>query len=1033
MIKKNILSTGLLIILSTISLKAQDIALYDQFLGKYDFTMIGNTLNLEENGSGSSCSILTQSSANLNLSAGQTIEAAYLYWAGSGSLVEADLNIKLNGTDIAAERTFSVTIGGVSLPVFGAFADVTSLVQASGNGVYTVSDLDLTSVIFPYCIDNGGGGTNFGGWSIVIVYEDPTLSNNLVNIYDGFERVDQGNNNISIQLSNLNVLHLVGNKIGFLAWEGDEFIANGESLKINGNLVSNPPLNPATNAFNSTNSFTGSNQLWNMDLDFYDINNFTNIGDNSLTIDLQSLQDAVIINNIVLVLNSEVPDATINFDTAVGPCDVRDINVDYTVHNTIATDILPANTPIAFYADTTLVGTSATVNDIPIGGSEDNSIVLSIPTSVPNNFTLTVAVDDDGTGNSTVIEFLENNNTDEVEILLGTTPTPLPADSLIICDSNNDGHETFDLTIPGNQMLGTQTGVIIRYYEDENDANAGNTDNIATPNAYINTSGTQTIYVRLEDPAGCSIVSSFTIQIAPPALLSHTIPQIEECSQDQETTGIQTDLTAHDPEVLNGADPNLYTITYHLNQSDAMSGNAPIATPGAYPNVSSPQIIWARLVTADGCVQYGSFELIYHPSPLIHATTLQACSLDGPGTFNLSEANSEVVVNTSGLQFTYHHTAGEANDNENPLPNNYTPASELEIVYVRVTTEFGCYAVIGVILETVINTAELANAYEVCDDPYLVNDGFAEFDLTTYENQVANALAIPGAVVTYHLTQDEAGNGTNAISNPETFVNTVNPQTIYARAANPDGGCGGVAQFQIEVLPVPEFELPGYIAFCQDDNKSYTFNGDFSSYTWSDENGNVISTNSTATFENNGIYTLEVTETPTGCPAKRDIEVILDNSPIITDIDINGHTVTVFASGAEGPYEYSYNNGLSWHDYYVLDDVPDGIHYMLVRSRYGCISTAKIFGVLGIPNVITPNGDGYNDYWEIRALELYPDSHIKIFDRYGKIFVDREIGAGFQWDGKYHGSPIPSGDYWYILTIGTGESISGHISVRNRN
>src|SRR5690606_33292498 len=152
-----------------------------------------------------------------------------------------------------------------------------------------------------------------------------------------------------------------------------------------------------------------------------------------------------------------------------------------------------------------------------------------------------------------------------------------------------------------------------------------------------------------------------------------------------------------------------------------------------------------------------------------------------------------------------------------------------------------------------------------------------------------------------------------------------------------------------------------------------------------------------------------------------------------TEININGNTVTVFASGAEGPYQYSYNNGLSWHDNYVLEGVEDGIHYMLVRSRYGCISNAKIFGVLGIPNVITPNGDGYNDYWEIRALELYPDSHIKIFDRYGKIFVDRQIEPGFRWDGKYLGRPLPSGDYWYILTISTGESISGHISIRNRN
>ena len=58
-------------------------------------------------------------------------------------------------------------------------------------------------------------------------------------------------------------------KIGFTAWEGDSNLAVNETLRVNGNIISNPPLNPEENAFNGTNSFTGSSQLYNMDLDFY--------------------------------------------------------------------------------------------------------------------------------------------------------------------------------------------------------------------------------------------------------------------------------------------------------------------------------------------------------------------------------------------------------------------------------------------------------------------------------------------------------------------------------------------------------------------------------------------------------------------------------------------------------------------------------------------------------------------------------------------------------------------------------------------
>src|SRR5690606_1440972 len=182
-----------------------------------------------------------------------------------------------------------------------------------------------------------------------------------------------------------------------------------------------------------------------------------------------------------------------------------------------------------------------------------------------------------------------------------------------------------------------------------------------------------------------------------------------------------------------------------------------------------------------------------------------------------------------------------------------------------------------------------------------------------------------------------------------------------------------------------------------------------------------------------GIYTLEVTSDVNSCPARREIEVIFDTPPIITNILVDGNTVTISATGGIPPYQYSYNNGLTWSNHYVFEDVPGGIYDLIVKSKYGCISAAKSFGVLGAPNFISPNGDGKNDYWEVRGLEAYPDAWIQIFDRYGKLFVDRQLTPGFKWDGKYMGRPIPSGDYWYIITLGDGKKISGHISVRNRN
>src|SRR5690606_31030781 len=347
--------------------ESQQIQLYEQFFGKYDYLAIGNTLNMSENGTGGPCTILTESSATLTLTPGQTVVAAYLYWAGSGAGV---FNVKLNGIDITAERTFSTNLfyNGFNHLFFGAFADVTDIVQTTGNGTYTFSDIDLNGVIQPYCIS----GLNFGGWSIVVIYEDPVFINNLVNVYDGFEMVGSTNTSLDIQLQGINVIDPQGGKLGFLAWEGDNGIAVNETLFINNNIISNPPLNPADNVFNGTNSFTGASDLYNMDLDFFDISTYVNPGDTTLDIQLTSNQDGVIVNNIVVVLSSELPDATIVLNPNVqgnNSCGDRDLIVTFTVSNTEGTDVLPADIPIAFYADGVLVGTAQTNQSLAIGES----------------------------------------------------------------------------------------------------------------------------------------------------------------------------------------------------------------------------------------------------------------------------------------------------------------------------------------------------------------------------------------------------------------------------------------------------------------------------------------------------------------------------------------------------------------------------------------------------------------------------------------------------------------------------------------
>ncbi|MFT4674240.1 MAG: hypothetical protein ACI9R6_001142, partial [Saprospiraceae bacterium] len=203
-------------ILSPILLVGQEVDVFAQFNGQFDYVAFGNTLNTGENTGANPptpCEILTSSSANFELQPEQELIAAYLYWAGSGT---GDFDVTLNGTPITAERTFADNMSN-GLVFFAAFADVTALLQTIGTNTYTLSDLDLTEVIAEYC----GNTTNFGGWAITVIYQDPSLPLNQVTVFDGLESVSSTNTNLTITLSNINVLDNNGAKIGFLAWEGD--------------------------------------------------------------------------------------------------------------------------------------------------------------------------------------------------------------------------------------------------------------------------------------------------------------------------------------------------------------------------------------------------------------------------------------------------------------------------------------------------------------------------------------------------------------------------------------------------------------------------------------------------------------------------------------------------------------------------------------------------------------------------------------------------------------------------------------------
>ncbi len=429
MLKKLLLLATLFCSITAI---AQKVSLYKQFYGSYDYTMLGNTMNVKANGDVTSCDILTESSATLNIPGTKEVVAAYLYWSGNGNQKEADLNVKLNGVDVQSERLNLLAAGAdPNYAYFSAFADVTSIVKQFGETEYTLSELDLTKHIKKYC------GGNYVGWAIVVVYNDENIENNLVAIYDGFENLDIGNPIINIVLDGFRITNAANSKISFLAWEGDASLASGEELLINDLTVSNA-LNPANNAFNCTNTYSNSTEMWNMDLDEYDLSTYVEVDDTILDIKVTTAADVVFFNTIVLSVYSVFPDATMTLDSYKNYCNTRVVDVNYTVANHKGNHPLKKDTPIAFYINNELVGTTKTSDEVAIGKEITYTTTLNIPKKFGYRFDLVANVDDTGSKKGIVYEIDEENNSSKIHIDL-TRECPIQKGVSANFDGSNDG------------------------------------------------------------------------------------------------------------------------------------------------------------------------------------------------------------------------------------------------------------------------------------------------------------------------------------------------------------------------------------------------------------------------------------------------------------------------------------------------------------------------------------------------------------------------------------------------------------------
>jgi gliding motility-associated-like protein len=207
------------------------------------------------------------------------------------------------------------------------------------------------------------------------------------------------------------------------------------------------------------------------------------------------------------------------------------------------------------------------------------------------------------------------------------------------------------------------------------------------------------------------------------------------------------------------------------------------------------------------------------------------------------------------------------------------------------------------------------------------------------------------------------------------------------------------------------------------------------SYLWS--NG-VTEPNAQMLTEGN--YNIKVTDI-NNCGIDTTIEIIEPEKLIVTPVirrptcpDIQDGYIELNLVGGIQPYQIYWGDGNPEENLY---DIRSGIYDLYINDVNLCeidtsftVRSIRDF-CINIPTVVTPNGDSFNEKWEINMGGLYPNVEIEIFNRWGKrVFYSKGYEESQFWDGTENGKELPMDSYYYIINLKNGaERLSGIVTI----
>ena len=311
--------------------------------------------------------------------------------------------------------------------------------------------------------------------------------------------------------------------------------------------------------------------------------------------------------------------------------------------------------------------------------------------------------------------------------------------------------------------------------------------------------------------------------------------------------------------------------------------------------------------------------------------------------------------------------------------------------------------------------------YEVRIIP-LPNAPASNGDLLICENDTTPlSVTVPNGVI---VNWYDASTGGNLLLANSTSYNPSTSGIYYAEAETLDGGCLSPTRtaLQIDYLEAPVVANET-IEFCE--NTVITLRANPSnpsavtSYLW-----NTGSVAQQIDVSDPGIYSVEVSNNV--CGVTKTITLTQTENPIIEAVASSGTNIIISTLNT-GNFLYSID-GNTFQINPTFFNIEGGQYTIYVKHQ-DCdqVFTAQHIHFY-IPEFFTPNNDAVNDTFNLKGIEFFSASQVSIFDRYGKL-IKNGVNTALSWDGTFNGQPLPTGDYWYVITI-EGQKFTGHVTLK---